>query len=117
MVLGRHSVRELYQAEYSHDGPVSRGRLGRIYWNSHAAYQMGRVLTCFTLPWKDELSQHCTIVFERGETSGHRFPLKPLDMALLEHPSWATRTALAFKGTVVEATQERRAPPQRRRRR
>ena len=50
VVLARHHAHELHQAEYTHDGPVSRGRLDRIYWNSTAAYQLDHILACFTLP-------------------------------------------------------------------
>jgi len=110
IVLTRHRAHELFQAECTHDGPLSRGRLDRIYWNSHAAYQLDHILTCYTLPWKRKLSQHCPVVFARRESGGHRYPMKPLDASVLKHPQWATRAALSFQHRLEEAARSGDAP-------
>lgn len=88
------SLAEMHQAEYTHDGGVSRGRLDRVYTDMHVTDQLDKAPFCTPLEWQGRVSDHRPISFGR-RSSGHDRPFS-IPEYLIHKPEWATRVAARY---------------------
>ena len=99
---------EQWQPEATHDGPMSRARLDRVYTNQPVCDQLDRLPFAAALGWCPRLSQHRPLAFGRLS----RPPNPPGEAAIPEgvirSEEWPTRVAADFharlrlRGTELE---------------
>lgn len=88
-------LHELHQPLATHKGPLTYGRLDRVYVDWHASFQLDHVVASSVLPWTPGLSQHRPVMFQRTHAPvGSRPP--PMTDAQIARPGWAIRVAARF---------------------
>ena len=58
-------LRDMHQNGMTFRSSVSSAKLDRIYCNQHITEQLDRSISCTTLEWRTELSDHRPVIFSR----------------------------------------------------
>ena len=82
---------ELWQKEATHNGPMSRSRIDRVYTTQPVSDQLDHVVAATPLEWCPHLSQHRPLLFIRRRRQRDAAQEKPLRDDIVLHPDWPHR--------------------------
>ena len=104
-VLPQSALYELHQDEPTHEGPVTYGRLDRVYVNQSVAEQLDRRVYAAALPWT-ALSHHRPLAFGR-DSKPVRAPLdKPIPEDVVADERWPLQVSAEFHDLLAFAGEE-----------
>ena len=86
---------ELVQLEPTHEGPVSFGRLDRVYTNQPVVSQLDKRVFAVLLPWSD-LSQHRPLAFGRTSRPLQALSTKAIPDEVVADERWPLQVAAEF---------------------
>ena len=90
---GDSRLREIWQPAATHDGPISRARLDRVYSTGHVADQLDRMVGATVLEWRQDLSHHRPLAFSRIAPPRKESGDRPIPENVIRNPVWAPRVA------------------------
>ena len=90
-LVASQQVHEIWQGDYTHDGPQTRARLDRVYCDMHLSWQLDREVYACPLEWQPLLSQHRALSFGRIAAARHAGSRKAIDPGVFKDPQWKLR--------------------------
>ena len=87
---------DLWQPAATHDGPLSRARLDRVYVSQPLCDQLDKLPYSSPLAWCPHLSQHRPLAFGRLSRQVEKGQARPVDERVIRQPSWSLRVSAAY---------------------
>jgi len=100
---------EQLQTDATHDGPVSRGRLDRVYVTHSVADQLDHLMFATALEWTTRLSHHRPLAFGKIKKQRKGDGAQQIAEQITQEPAWPSRVAAEYHEIIAQPNEGRDA--------